>query len=328
MLQTKNDKGIQIRRRIKTIVSGFRTMWQYYLRQVRNAKCDYFASQDAFMSVLVANYHVIEKCLAMPNFEPGHGKERVALVCGDLIKYQELGFDTTNIQYLSALQAIDEYNRIHKALNYDLGAKLQGVIDFVLKNAKYEQHDQPYVSKEEFFKNADAPFDIFATSRHSCRAYSVKDIPMQEITECINLARTTPTACNRQPNKTYVISNSEQIKRIVTVQGGGRGFAEKANKLLIVTSRVDVFSSNELFEALKSGGMYVMNLLYALHYHHIGTCPLEWSGGKSDKWLRMFVGIPDNEEMIMLIATGYPLDEFKYVLSNRNKLEDSIQVVP
>lgn len=327
MLQTKNDKGIQFRRKIKAILSGLTTLWPYYRRVVKNIKCDYFASQDAFMSVLVANYHVIEKCLAMPDFEPGHGKERVALVCGDLIKYQELGFDTTNVQYISALQAIDEYNRVHKALHYDLGKELQNAIDAVLGNAHFAEHNQPHVTKDEFFQYTDASFADFATSRHSCRAYSNQTIPMQEIVDCVNLARTTPTACNRQPNKTYVVSNPKQIKHIISIQGGGRGFAEKADKLLIVTSRVDVFSSSELFEAFKAGGMYVMNLLYALHYHHIGTCPLEWSGGKRDKWLRAFVGIPDNEEVIMLIATGYPLDEFKYVLSNRNKLEESIRIL-
>jgi nitroreductase len=146
--------------------------------------------------------------------------------------------------------------------------------------------------------------------------------------DCVDIARTTPTACNRQPNKTYIITQKELISKIVNVQGGGRGFAEYANKILIVTSSVSVFNNNEVFEALKSGGMYAMNLLYALHSKRIGVCPLLWGEDiKKDNYLRKLINIPDNEEIIIIYACGYPTSEFKYVTSVRNDLEKSMVVV-
>lgn len=324
MKQTKNDIGIQIRRRIKMNLFGFKTAWNHYRRFARNTNSDYYASQEALMPILIANYHVIEKCLAMPDFELGHAKERVSMVCYDLLKYKELGFDKNNVQYISALQAIDEYDRLHKAGKYNLGQELQDLIDTTLHSASFKTYDQPQISREAFFSAANKPFDEFAISRHSCRAYSEVDIPLPEIEACIDLARTTPTACNRQPNKTYVVTDKHLIEDIVRIQGGGRGFAEKANKLLVITSKTSVFSSFETFETMKAGGMYAMNLLYALHFHHIGACPLEWSDSKHEKKLRSWLQIPDNEEIIILISVGYPLEEFKYVTSSRNSLEDSV----
>ena len=279
------------------------------------------------MPIIVANYHVIEKIIAMPDFQLGRGKERVLVVCGDLLKYRELGFDLYNIQYISALQAVDEYDRIHKKAGYTLDEVLQATINSVLDGVHIPVHNQPATTVTEFFSDADASFASFARSRHSCRSYSDKDIPMSEIQACVDLARTTPMPCNRQPNKTYVLTDKND-RESDKYSRGGYGFGDKANKLLIITSRTTVFSYLEMNEAFKSGGMYTMNLLYALHHHRIGACPLEWGEhAHKDNLLRKIVGIPDNEEVIMLISIGYPIDEFKYVYSERDDVNDSIIVI-
>ena len=328
MKQTKNDKGIQFRRRVRAMIGrcigSCRTWWRF----VKNANCDYYASQKRFVYVLTSNYHVIEKCLAMPNFEPGHGKERVEVVVGDLFKYRELGFDVQHPQYIAAMQAVQEYDEVHKQLGYKLPEELQADIDRLLEGTNIPEHHQPHVMRREFFSQLNRGFEEFAHSRHSVRAFSEKNIDDETIRAVADLARTTPTACNRQPNKTYVVSDATMIKQIAALQGGGRGFAENANKLFVVTSAVEAFGSNEYHEVFKAGGMYVMNLLYALHAYQIGTCPLIWSGEKKrDEQLRKMLGIPENEEIIMVIAAGYPPEKFTYVTSIRNPLNESLVFV-
>lgn len=328
MKQTKNDKGIQIRRRIKAFFGRWIGLRRSWWRYVMNANCDYYETQARFIYVLTSNYHVIEKCLAMPNFEPGHGKERVEVVVGDLFKYRELKFDLTHPQYIAAMQAVQEYDKVHKALGYALPTVLQGDIDKLLEGAAIPEHHQPNVAREEFFAHIKGGFEEFARSRHSVRAYSDKNINEETIKAIVDLARTTPTACNRQPNKTYVVSDKDQIKQIAAMQGGGRGFAETADKLFIVTSAVEPFGFNEPMEVYKAGGMYVMNLLYALHAYEIGACPLMWNGlRKQDIQLRKLLHIKDNEEIIMIVAAGYPTDEFTYVTSVRNPLDESLVIV-
>ena len=44
-------------------------------------------------------------------------------------------------------------------------------------------------------------------------------------------------------------------------------------------------------------------------------------------YLRKLINIPDNEEIIIIYACGYPTSEFKYVTSVRNDLEKSMVVV-
>lgn len=327
MKQTKNDRGIQIRRKIKTLFYGFVNMWRHYVRFVRNGNYDYYASQERFLAMFISNYHVIEKGLAMPNFELGHTRDRVLLVCGDIVKYRELGFDTKNVQYQSALQAVDSYRRIHDDAGYKLDTELREAIDKALAGVDFEPHNQPETTCSEFFQS-DIDFEKFARSRHSVRDYSEREIPIEELLHCADGARTTPTGCNRQPNKVYIVKNKDLIRKIANLQGGGRGFADRANAMLVITTRVEVFSYQEICESFKSGGMYAMNLLYALHDRHIGACPLVWNERKeNDKKLRQWLGIGDNEEVVLLISAGYPNERFKYVQSNRNALEESVKVV-
>ena len=328
MKQTKNDKGIQIRRRIKAFFGRWMGLRRSWWRYVENANCDYYLSQKRFIYVLTSNYHVIEKCLAMPNFEPGHGKERVEVVVGDLFKYRELGFDLQHPQYEAAMQAVQEYDQVHKELGYKLPDGLQADIDKLSEGTNIPEHHQPHVTRKEFFAHLEEGFPEFARSRHSVRAFSNKNIEDETIRAIVDLARTTPTSCNRQPNKTYVVGDKAKIQQIITWQGGGRGFGENANKLFIVTTAVEAYNPDEANEVFKVGGMHAMNLLYALHAYQIGACALNWRGEKkTDEKLRKLIGVPDNEEIIIVIAAGYPLEEFSYVASGRNSIEESLVVV-
>ena len=139
----------------------------------------------------------------------------------------------------------------------------------------------------------------------------------------MDLCNNTPTPCNRQPNNVYVVDNKDLMTKILGMQGGTRGFGHLANKLLIITSNVTVYSGiREAFEAAKSGGMYAMNLLYSLHYHGIGACTLEWGlMTKEEKFIRKAVNIPNNEELVLMILCGYPSDSFKLANSHRTPLQ-------
>jgi len=250
------------------------------------------------------------------------------VVVGDLFKYRELGFDLLHPQYIAAMQAVQEYDQVHKEMGYKLPEGLQADIDRLLEGTSIPEHHQPHVTRKEFFAHLNDGFEEFARSRHSVRAYSDKNIEEDTVRSVVDLARTTPTACNRQPNKTYVVSDREMIRQIAVLQGGGRGWAENANMMFIVTSSVEPFGYNEPMETYKAGGMYVMNLLYALHAYRVGTCPLMWKGEKrADEQLRKMLEVPDNEEIIMIITAGYPIDEFTYVTSVRNPINESLVII-
>ena len=65
--------------------------------------------------------------------------------------------------------------------------------------------------------------------------------------------------------------------------------------------------------------MYAMNLLYALHFNKIATCPLNWCKTPSDDLdLKTLINLPESEIIILLIACGNIPDKFKLANSKRN----------
>ena len=66
-----------------------------------------------------------------------------------------------------------------------------------------------------------------------------------------------------------------------------------------------------------------MNLIYALTYYGIGTCPLIWDdyGEKGEK-LRRIMNIPLNLHVIAVLQIGMPAEEeCKYAVSSRRELD-------
>lgn len=140
MIGSKNDKGIQIRRRIKGLLYGITSACRYAFQYSKSVNYDFYKSEENFLPVMIANYHVIEKCLAMPNFELGHAKERVSVVCCDLLKWRDLGFNLKHVQIVAAIQSVKEYNNLHKKANYQLGSALQNLINEVIELQYVNEH--------------------------------------------------------------------------------------------------------------------------------------------------------------------------------------------
>ena len=108
------------------------------------------------------------------------------------------------------------------------------------------------------------------------------------------------------------------------MQNGNRGFGYLADKLLVVTGDLStVLGAQEFFDLNTNVGIFIMNLSYALHYHKVAHCILNWYVlPKADKKLRQILELPENETVICFIVCGSLPKEFKIVSSPRITAED------
>lgn len=268
---------------------------------------------------IVHIYHVIEKGLTMPSMRPGFGKGKMLQLIDECLNYQTK-FDTNNSQFLHALGVIEEYKRVHSEINFTIDKELQSKINFLLEKVKEVPYVEQIVTTNDiYFSSYNAPFNKFSESRHSVRNYKGK-IELAQINKAIELAQNAPSACNRQPSRVHIVENKELITSIFKIQDGNRGFGHLADKVIIVTSDLSAYQGgNERNLAYVDGGMYAMNLLYALHFNKIAACPLNWATIPSDDLkLREVVAIPNSEVVILIIACGNAPNEFKLAASKRN----------
>ena len=269
---------------------------------------------------IITVYHTIEKGLTMGKISLGFGINRMILLIG-LCELYIKEYGTNDELLIEALGIISEYSLVHKEMGFKLESSLQKRIDDLLNNSqiKYTTQQLRY-TKNNYFENVNSSFDLFSNSRHSLRDFNEQtQIKIENFEKAIVLSQNAPSTCNRQSVRLHLIANKELIREILSLQNGNRGFGNRADKLIIVTSDLQCWGGpNERFGPFLDAGIYTMNLLYSLHFSKIGAIALNWySSIENDVKLRSLAFIPDNEVIAVIIACGGLHDNFKIAKSKR-----------
>lgn len=161
--------------------------------------------------------------------------------------------------------------------------------------------------KKEVLIDSKRKFDVFCKSRHSIRNFTNKDVNIGDIHKAVKLAQTAPSACNRQSSRIYLVTKKDVVNQLLKLQGGCRGFGHLANKAIVITSNIQVYQGRkERNLSCVDGGIFAMNLLYALHYYGLGACPLMCGeNSRRTRQVRDWLHIPIHERIIMLVAVGH-----------------------
>jgi nitroreductase len=273
---------------------------------------------------------VIEKGLTMPESRMGFGRERIISLCRECLNFTEK-YGQNDQQINHAIGVVFEYEEYHQSKNFKLDEDVIAAIIRLRKSLKkeIERSSQIRTTRKEYFKNVKSSFKEFSNSRASVRNFNEEDVPLVKIHNALELARNTPSACNRQSWRTYVYTDKTKIAEILEAQGGNRGFGHLANKLIIIAGELGVFCYiNERFQVYIDGGIYAMNLLYALHANEIGACIMNCSFDyEKEQEIKRLSGIKESEVLIVMIACGIPPEEFKIAVSPRYTLDKTNTVI-
>lgn len=287
-------------------------------------------SRENLLSEVIMAYHVVEKGLTMPNRRLAFGKDAVRRLMAYIDKFTEK-FSAQEPQVKHGIGVLVAYQKLHKDVTFDFSedaAYWDEIQSFLYRFDDVVPAIQPHMKREDFYKNKNKSFPAFAASRHTLRNYSSRPLPMERVHKAVELAMTTPSACNRQYWKTYCISNHNLGQKVLELQKGNRGFGHLADKVLIVTVNLEAVGPNERNDAFTNGGMYLMNLCYALFYYEIAHCVLNWSKAPEvDAELRLMVQIPDSESVVAILSCGETPEEFDVAVSPRRDLSDVLRVI-
>ncbi len=275
---------------------------------------------------LLRENHVIEKGMSLAHPRKGFGQQKVTALVDRLGLYYEKYADVDFLLY--PLSTIQEYITYTKQSGVDIST-IEEAFDNLLQLTSINKRQLTQSagvcieSAAHIAEKCNTDFQSLLHSRHSIR-YFTKEVPTREIiTQALELAQRTPSACNRQAWHTHVYFG-EQAHSLLKLQGGSNGFEESIHCVIMVTADMKGFLSYEPFQLYIDGGMYSMNLINALHSLALGTIPL--SCGFRNKTLvgiKQQYAIPEHEIPIVLIGVGYMEENFKVAVSTRKSIEQT-----
>ena len=132
----------------------------------------------------------------------------------------------------------------------------------------------------------------------------------------------TPSVCNRQHWRAHFYSG-KQKNEILAFQNGNTGFTENIPYIAVVTSDLRAFyTADERNQSCVDGGLFSMNLMYAMQSVGLSSCALNWCNSFiSDFKFKKLKYVEKHERIIMVIGFGYSNDSGYYAKSPRLPVE-------
>lgn len=277
---------------------------------------------------LILYYHSIEKGLLFKKTKPLFARSRIESL-HPILKLKIVEQNVERSQIRVAYQVMCEYYELHEKLIVDINDYFTKDQYLRYKSILGNLYSKEFCgaidfTKDSFYASKENQFPVFSCSRKSIRDYTGELIPTAKIEQAISLALNTPSVCNRQASKVYLLNDKARIEKLLNIQGGLTGYTNNVNQVLILTTdRNYFFSVGERNQFYIDGGMFLMNMLYALHYYGIANCPANW--GKTiqeEKKLAGIISIPESEKIICIVPIGIAKDEFRVTLSQRRELQE------
>lgn len=264
--------------------------------------------------------HAIEKGMSIGNGRVGFGKEKASTILDDLQRLLDIGGDKLFVQHsIGTLKDYVDYNASQ-------GADMTLIIDklkrFCQRNGMADDLKRDGLimfRKHEVMEDARRDFGIFSQSRHSVRDFSDEPLDAELVKKALELSERTPSACNRQSWRIHIFFDKDKRERLFELQHGTRGFYDKMQCAILICADLNYYNFCELNLAYVDGGLYGMNMLYALHYQGLAAIPLTM-GIKQGmlKNIKKKIGIPRNEAPVLLIGVGTYKENYKVAYSHRD----------
>lgn len=275
-------------------------------------------------------YHGIEKGLINEQIRYKYGVIKITKLIHLLKIWLNRNYDITNSQFIAACSVLVKYYQLHEQNNVDI-SEIVSESDYQLFKPYYNENIGGIIiyNSTGYFQHSSEKFDLFSDSRHSVRHFKEEMVSLEKVREVVKIAKNAPSVCNRQSVTIKLVNDHTLTQKVLKIQSGMDATANTVSQLMLVTSNINSFVSEvERNQMFIDGGIFLQNLLYALHYHKIAACALNWSKPFFfDKRIKKLLKLNGSERVIAVVAIGYPPDEFKVPFSKRKEISEVLEII-
>ena len=140
--------------------------------------------------------------------------------------------------------------------------------------------------------------------RYSCKKYSDKKVEKEALEAILNAGRVAPTARNAQEQRVYVIESKEALAKIDEVTPCRYG----APTVLVVAfdkEHVFTYPGGQRDSGIEDASIVATHMILAAADEGVDSC---WVNNFNPEVLEKSLGLPENEEILMIMDLGYALE--------------------
>lgn len=298
-----------------------RSEYKYLVKNLGTERT--FQNKNKLKYSLLLQCHIIEKGLSLSDVRLGFGVPKIVRLLTDLKEYEHRYHDQEMLVFV--LSIVQQYIEFHNSNDTGVDDKIKRLYDELIAKVEHvsKQKYQKYYGGTETkkgidIKGTDFPYAKFAKLRHSIRTFTGEPVPKDVICKALEIAETTPSACNRQPWDIYVLTKKENVFKILEIQTGARQFMEQVSAVVVIASTANAFSITEGHQPYLNGGLYAMNLMLAFHSLGIGTIPLNLGiDNNKIRVLKREIGMSNDSLPVLMLAIGQIPESLKVACSKR-----------
>ena len=144
-------------------------------------------------------------------------------------------------------------------------------------------------------------FNEVVKNRYSCKKYSDRPVEQEKLDEILKAGRLAPTAKNLQEQHVYVLRSKESLEKVDRITpcryGAGTVLAVAYDKHNVFT-----YPGGKRDSGIEDASIVATHLLLAAANAGVDSC---WLNKFDPEQAAEILGIPENEEVLMLLDLGY-----------------------
>lgn len=165
-------------------------------------------------------------------------------------------------------------------------------------------------------------FKEVISKRYSCKKYSDKKVERAQLEAILNAGRLAPTAKNLQEQHIYVIESEEGLSKIDKVTPCRYG-APTVVVVAFDAENVFTYPGGKRDSGIEDATIVATHMILAAADEGVDSC---WVNNFDPEVLTELLGLPANEEILMILDLGYAADGAG-PLPNHEKRKDLTETV-
>lgn len=155
--------------------------------------------------------------------------------------------------------------------------------------------------------------------RYSCRNFSDTKIKREVLEKVLEAGRLAPTAKNLQEQKIYVIESEEMLKKVDEFTAC-RYNAPTVLAVAFNKNNVYQYIQSKRTSGIEDATIVATHMILGAKDVGLESC---WLNAFNPEGLEKALGLPENEQLLMLMDLGYPTEEAKPSLNHTSRKDIS-----